>query len=451
VSGGVDGKHTADTRTDGEHDTDRILYSDAFRRLAGVTQVVAADEKPLFHNRLTHTLKVAQLSRRTAEHLNRTAVDDSDEATDRRTILEKIGGVDAGSAEAAGLAHDLGHPPFGHIAEAVLNDKCAEAGLDGFEGNAQTLRILTKLTSRGKSNPVGLGLSDRTLRAVIKYPWLKKDNPELNKWGAYPSEADIFKRVRKKIAHKEPSVEAMIMDWADDISYAVHDLEDFFRAGQIPLALLIDSETERLDFAGKASNDLERHNTRDFKPDLLAAAIGDLKALFPTLRHYRGTAADQRRVQDFSKLLIDRYVSNVRLRNQKRPLMIDEDVRHEVLMLKQLTWQYVINDPALATLQEGQKILIARLFDKLVQWIEVAEKNKELHRLPQRLREWYDLTSREDGCDDAYGDGDDATTLRRARATADYLAFLTEDQAIDLYERVEGLAPHSVLESWLRY
>jgi dGTPase len=132
-------ERTPDKRSDSEHDCDRILYSDAFRRLGGVTQVVAVGEKPLFHTRLTHTLKVAQLARRVAQNLARSA---------DAQVLKAVGGIDTDAAEAAGLAHDLGHPPFGHIGEMALNGRCEAAELEGYEGNAQTVRILTKLAIR---------------------------------------------------------------------------------------------------------------------------------------------------------------------------------------------------------------------------------------------------------------------------------------------------------------
>ena len=139
---------TTDMRSSSAHDVDRILYSDPLRRLAGVTQVVAVGEMPLFHTRLTHTLKVSQLSRRIADDFVHNAASTS-------AVANELG-LDVDAAEAAGLAHDLGHPPFGHVGEAALNEKCVAAGLDGFEGNAQTFRVLTKLTKR--HDPYGFGL-----------------------------------------------------------------------------------------------------------------------------------------------------------------------------------------------------------------------------------------------------------------------------------------------------
>jgi dGTPase len=449
--------HTPDARTKTEHDCDRIVYSDAFRRLGGVTQVAAAGERPLFHTRLTHTVKVAQLSRRLAEHLNRGGKGGSTDAKARREVLDSIGGVDASAAEAAGYGHDLGHPPFGHIGESELHDLCHKAGLDGFEGNAQTFRILTKLTSRGTEDPVGLGLDDRTLRAIVKYPWLRTGkHVEDSKWGAYATEAKLFKSVRKGITHEQPSVEAMIMDWADDISYAVHDLEDFFRAGHIPLAELFGSPSMRGDFIAKAVSDLHSKSTRDFNPGLVQQAMDNLDALLKPVRYYQGTADDQRAVQDLSRGLINLYIGAAQLRDQNAPLYVEPQVRHEVLLLKQLTWQFVIYNPALSTLQEGQVLVIRGLFEDLSAWLERAEADEKagkrrMHRLPRRLMEWYELTATEEGAS-TYGQSEEeAAPKRRARAVADYIASLTEGQALDLFERLRGSAPHSIMESWFRF
>ena len=215
-------------RTPAQVDRDRIQYASALARLAEVTQVVSADRGYVFHNRLTHSYKVAQLARRLAEKLS----------TEQPDEAQAIGGLNPDVAEAAALAHDLGHPPFGHIAEKEL-DICVrqEAKVrDGFEGNAQSFRIVTKLAVgdvllANNPGPVrGLNLSQATLNAILKYPWLYDGHPsKKDKWGAYETERHEFEWARQ--AHSfdalSKSVEAELMDWADDITYAVHDLGDF--------------------------------------------------------------------------------------------------------------------------------------------------------------------------------------------------------------------------------
>ena len=162
-----------DQRTPFKRDRDRILYTNALRRLAGVTQVAADSEPHVFHNRLTHTLEIAQIARRIAERL----------ARDNSEAALALGGIDPDVAEAAALAHDLGHPPFGHIAEELLDDlMCGEQKIrDGFEGNAQSFRIVTKLAVRNL-HP-GLDLTRATLNAILKYPRLQNEMIARNEMG----------------------------------------------------------------------------------------------------------------------------------------------------------------------------------------------------------------------------------------------------------------------------
>ena len=149
-----------------------------------MTVVVSADQGHVFHNRLTHSLQVAQLGRRIAEKLRRGMT--TGEVP--KTYLSPS------VVESACLAHDLGHPPFGHIAETLLNDLATVNGLtDGFEGNAQSFRIVTKLAMG--SHEMGLNLTRATLNAILKYPWLRGENPDQpNKWGAYETEREEFNR-----------------------------------------------------------------------------------------------------------------------------------------------------------------------------------------------------------------------------------------------------------------
>lgn len=432
---------TDDGRTPSEHDCDRILYSDELRRLGGVTQVVAVGEMPLFHTRLTHTLKVQQLSRRMAEHLIRDPANQS--------VIEKLGGIDVGAAEAAGLAHDLGHPPFGHVGETALNDRCYEAGLDGFEGNAQTFRILATLSRRGETTPFGLDLSDATLRAVIKYPWLRGEagGDSWKKWNAYGTEREVFLRARGDLPGLARSAEAAIMDWADDITYAIHDLEDFIRAGRVPMVALATVELEREAFTTRAVERL-RKKYKDTDWTTAVRRFGDVLTLeFAQFNIHNGTADGLARLRSVCSRLINSYVSSIRLVDGPEPIEIPPLVRAEVELFKQLTWHYVIHDPALATLQEGQSELIRRLFDRLTKWLGDAIAEKEQFRLPKRLHDLWLVTETEPGRSE-YGVNEH---VRRARAVADYIASLTETQAVDLYERLTGTGAHSVLDPWLAY
>jgi len=435
-----EGAATRDSRSPTEHDCDRILYSDELRRLGGVTQVVAVGEMPLFHTRLTHTLKVQQLARRMAEHITRDPAN--------ADALVAIGGVDVGAAEAAGLAHDLGHPPFGHVGETALREKCEQVGgLDGFEGNAQTFRILTKLSRRGSETEHGLDLSRKTLAAVIKYPWLRSGAHEAeSKWNAYPTEERIFHEVRSGLNPEGRTAEACIMDWADDITYAVHDLEDFVRSGRVPIVALATDQVERADFVARATPRLAKKHP-DIEWDVAAQNFGDvLTTFFAQFRMHEGTIGDVAALRSVSRRLIDSYVSAIRLEPGDEPLYIPSLLRGEVELFKQLTWHYVIHDPALATMQVGQACVVNELFDELLTWLDQADADGTWYRLPKRLWDLYQRTGGEPGHDRYV-----SKAARQGRSVADYISSLTESQTVDLYERLKGSGVHSVTDPWLRY
>jgi dGTPase len=190
------GDRSSGVRTPAQRDRDRILYCSAFQRLAYVTQVTAPEGGYSFHNRLTHSLKVAQVGRRNAERLIAQAR--SGELEGEAAAQAEL--LDPDSVEAACLAHDLGHPPFGHICEwalrAAAQEKLSE-GFDAFEGNAQSFRIVTRLAIR-RDKP-GLDLTRRTLDGLLKYPWGYSVNPSKKahrKWGYYGDDTEAFDFVR---------------------------------------------------------------------------------------------------------------------------------------------------------------------------------------------------------------------------------------------------------------
>jgi dGTPase len=417
-------KDSEDQRSRSQKDRDRLLYSTNLRRLAGVTQVASATEVDIFHNRLTHTLKVAQVSRRIAEKLLR----------DNASLAEKLGGLDPEVVESAALSHDLGHPPFGHIAEKML-DKCLQKhkATDGYEGNAQSFRIITRLAFC-RPDFAGLNLTRATLNATLKYPWFRTAAGAHNKkFGAYQSERDDLQFARGENATERKSVEAEIMDWSDDITYSVHDLEDFHEAGLIPLDRLVADPEERELFFKRTR---ERWTEIDH-PDL--PKFDDHTAAFTALVKYlpRGPYRSPIELREAIKPVISKLVKDfvfaIKLNepsgDDEALVSIARDKKLEITMLKELTWCYVIRRPALAIQQQGQRKIIESLFDFYFEALE----DKKFDRIPP----WFKVNP-----ESLKKEADNA------RIAADIVSSLTDGQAHLQYLRLNGISPGSIRD-WI--
>jgi dGTPase len=410
-------------RNEGQRDRDRILYSSAFQRLGGVTQVSESEPGYTFHTRLTHSLKVAQIARRCVEKLKRDASDGHITGT-AATLVEQT--LDPDVAEAAALSHDLGHPPFGHVAEETLN-RCSAAG---FEGNAQSFRIITRLAIRETVG--GLSLTRQTLNGVLKYPWLRDTMlaSRDKKWGVYESDEPAFKWVRSDSHATERALTAHVMDWSDDATYAVHDLDDFYRAGLVPL--------DRLAAGGK---ELDR-----FREGLEAVGRTDASAMIATLEDvlsyytidepYQGRVDQRAALRTSASTLITAYLAAFSLEDCVREgcaeIVIDEQARRQVKVLKDLTWAYVVMRPSLAVMQAGRRRIIEDLYER---YYEATGEHGDRRLLPPAY-----ASRLEPG----------ATEIARSRLATDLVASLTERAALELYRRMSGVDPGTLLDAAAR-
>ena len=464
-------KKKGSDRTPAQIDRDRILYSTAFRRLAEITQVVQAAEGHHFHNRLTHVLKVAQIGRRTAERLlNR---------PDGKAHADALGGLNPDVVEAAGLAHDLGHPPFGHIAEEELSHQAKEQAKigQGFEGNAQSFRIVTRLAIRKKQRPLleevesedlelsgdeGLDLTRATLNAILKYPWSKQASGDgQKKWGVYQEDVKVFTWAREAALYKNSkTLEAEIMDWSDDIAYAIYDLDDFYRAGLLPLDRLIAPGSRELERFFQSVEDRWQQQDRSMTTfeahkkqfSVLLSLIARRRAL---QEPFAGDRSQRAELRDVTSFLVGRYIRAIRMVDPKvldapkqaaikakgaiKPLEqgpalveINESMKMEVSFLKQLAWTYVIENPSLVAQQAGQKKIIAGLFEDFF----AAANGKTWNIFPVGLRsDLFNVNARFK---------DDPAI--RARAVIDFIGTMTEAQAMHMYSRLNGYSSRSVMD-----
>ena len=427
------GDKPGDSRKSFQIDRDRVLYSSAFRRLAQITQVLTAQEGHVFHNRLTHSLKVAQVARRLAERL----------LEEQPEMAQAVGGVDPDVVETAALGHDLGHPPFGHVAEEELNTCAMQAGLaDGFEGNAQSFRILTRLAIH-RIDYYGLNLTRATLNAVLKYPWLR--SPDSNskrhrKYSVYRQDLSAFKFARLELNDSQ-TIEASIMDFADDITYSVHDLEDFYLAGLIPLELLATDWDELDRFINEwlrvsPNNSVAkvvRANPHRFQNFL--DATYNLKGQYPP-----GSFEQKAQIKRISSQLIQTYIKSVQLTTKygdRGYLKYNRNREEELKFLQRIVWSYVISNPRLATQRYGQKRIIKTLFEIYLQ----AIRDRDLSFIPARfVREFLEIEAN-------LGDTEELTQ-EQTRMAVDIVAGFSEAEAVIQYRRLTGISQGSFLDSW---
>lgn len=424
-----------DNRSEFQRDRDRVLYSAAWRRLGHVTQVVSPTEGIVFHDRLTHTLEVAQIGRRIAERLT----------NDRegKQKASRLGGVHPDVVETAALVHDLGHPPYGHAVEVELNRLVSKYSHDGYEGNAQSFRIVTKLAKR-KLTFGGLDLTYASLNAALKYPWKRasEDYSEQHtddgvdrhkKWGVYDTEIEEYGAARSILPHDEDKkcIEAEIMDWADDVAYAVHDVEDFYRAGLIPLERFVEDEPEVSRFAEYAEKNLPddlKLNQDDIKSTLLLVTEEN-----PMERPYVGSPTQRAGLKASSSSMIADCVKEVSLAEDIHDgalLNVPTWLKQRVEVLKQLTWFYVIDNRAIKVQQQGQRRVVRDLFKSY--FLATKASDSDLRGiLPESYADLLD---------------DEPDKAKRARIVADLISSMTERQLLMIHKRLTGIELGSITD-----
>lgn len=445
------GTDNTDYREPFARDYDRLIYTTEFRKLQGKTQVVTAGEADFFRTRLTHTIEVAQVARRLAEALNAKL---SRLGEDELTALGWPAGTTVSPAlcEAAAVLHDLGHPPFAHAGEAALRKSVrrrAEAwnvGESGsFEGNAQSFRLATAVLSHHGEGR-GLQLTRATLDAALKYPWVAgdPDAPRAGKWSVYPSEGSDLEWVRSDAPSDpyRPSLESQLMDWADDLAYSVHDVEDWYRAGFMPLPRLATHEPEQERFVefvvtkwiengawtGTADSLSSRIRSDVLGPDLTPMSPFLVAELEGDRIDSPDSGAARRAVRRMRSLVFDDALSTVRIaprqnvepdvpRRHRFDFEVEQRTRFVVRVMKELLWFYVIPDARIATMQVGQQRLLTDVFD---QHADAVERD-ELRLFPGELAEV--LRTRDD-------------QLEKLRVLTDYVANLTDAGATRLADRL---------------
>ena len=382
-------------RTEFMRDRARVIHSAALRRLAAKTQVAVPWEIDFQRTRLSHSLECAQIGRELGESL----------------------GADPDLLETACLSHDLGHPPFGHNGEEALAEVAAPCG--GFEGNAQSFRLLTRIEAKtvapnGKS--VGLNLTRASLDAATKYPWTSDHNPR--KFGVYSDDVEIFSWMRQGAPDDRKCIEAQIMDWSDDCAYSVHDLEDAIFAGQIDV-----SNFER-DFDILYKEMVNGYKS-DATPEEAGQALIRLQKLSCWPLSFDRSHASLARLKDMTSQLIGRFVlaaenetrrvhGSANLSRYNANLEIPREQVIEVDFLKAVAGHYLISAAASQERYAKQQTVIRELVEML--YSDPAEIN------PIFADDWRDASS-------------DAARLR---VVIDHIASLTDPGAYALHDHLRN-------------
>lgn len=388
-------------RTSFERDRARILHSSALRRLGAKTQVVAPYSDDFVRTRLTHSLEVAQVGRELGAAL----------------------GCDPDVVDAACLSHDLGHPPFGHNGETALNELAKDIG--GFEGNAQTLRLLTRLETkkfRADGQSAGLNLTRASLDATCKYPWTRADAPlradgkQSKKFGVYQDDLPVFEWLRAgNEAHSGTKcMEAQVMDLADDISYSVHDVEDSVVAGRFQLRWISDPDQR-----ARVIEYTRRWYLPGADDDEINAALKRLEATDEWVPAVNGSRRSLAALKDMTSQFIGRFCTAALVATRQEygdepltrfnaQLIVPRETEYEIAAMKGLATAYVM------TAEERQPIYV-RQREALGELVALLSETGDQYLEPMFAADWNEAD----------------TDPERLRAIIDQVASLTDASAIE--------------------
>ena len=399
-----------DERTEFERDRSRIIHSAAFRRLQGKTQVYMIGEGDFLRTRLTHSLEVAQIGKGVALRLR----------------------ADPDLVEAVSLLHDIGHPPFGHAGETEL--KALMKPFGGFEANAQNIRIIRQLETKREDYP-GLNLSRAVIDGQLKYK-VTPDEDE-NKF-VYADDMDLVDWASEEAIStaqfkgpKPQSFECQIMDWADDVAYAVHDLEDSIHTGYIDSYILSQSDVLDKNALNKLKSDFKDQEVdveavyRDFIAEIAQHLFGSVPSRHA--RELRSQKANRKRLTSF---LIKRYIKGtgridciegvVSPVSYRYCFRLSVPIVHqvEVAIINMIIWDYVIKSPQIRTLEEKGKHMIKCLFVKFMQ------KDNAFTLLPSDWQEYL------------FEGGERVNRRKKARVVCDYISGMTDDYAQKVFAKL---------------
>ena len=442
----------------------RLIHCPSFRRLQGKTQLFPGPESDFFRNRLTHSLEVAQIAKSIAIKVN----------YDQRSHLLRDGSrfeIDTDLVEFSALAHDLGHPPFGHIGEDAL-DECMKLH-GGFEGNAQTLRIIGKLEKRdtignegelvdheGHDLRVGLNLTYRSLASILKYDEvIPRERPERTRVfkGYYESESELVTKIKQHVVGdptvKITTVECSIMDTADDIAYSTYDLEDAFKAGFLtPLMLLAAPDAVYEEVARQTNRKLQKEYTQQDVQDILHEIFGEIipdddaivaasglgiedldsyarRAVTVKLAYRTSEEIAQNSFYrtNLTSKFVGEFIRGAHCTvNDDTPEMsiveLSEDTRERVEVLKHFSYVSQVMSPRLKIVEYRGKEIVHELFNILMEG--------GIDLLPSDYGMLYASVAEDE----------------KQRVICDFIAGMTDRYAVEFYGRLRSVEPQTIFK-----